>query len=570
LPVLVAVLALSACGGGGGGGGGGGSGPPAANVTVSGRITFDRVPFSATTGNGLDYSRTTERPARRIVVEALRDNGSVITTTATDDNGDYSLQVPGSTNVRIRAKAQSVVNSTAAAPSSWSVSVRNNTSSNALYVLDGALFNSGAAAQTRNLRAVSGWGGSSYTSTRAAAPFAVLDTLYAAIRFVVDQGGYTGAFPSLDAYWSTSNMASADFVPSAGRIVTTGYYVLQNGTGNGIYVLGNASLGGASDTDEYDQHILAHEFHHYVEDQLSRSDSLGGDHSLSDRLDLRVAFSEGFADAFGGMVLDDPVYRDSYGAGQSQDVHFNMEAASENNPASNRGWFGEASVASAAWDLFDTVADGVDTGSVGFAPMFDVFRNELRTGVPLTSIFAFASALKQRPGVDDALVDAVVGREQIVAASITPYADSETHDGGLPDVLPVYAQVTINGPAVQVCVTPDAGVYNKLGNRRLLRFNVPATGLVDIGVTAYDAASPADPQVPDPDLYIWKAGFFDVSECAGPGSGSGCTLPQNSERYTGTLPAGDYVLEVFEYSHVDPDPNAVRRGRTCMSVSITG
>jgi hypothetical protein len=36
------------------------------------------------------------------------------------------------------------------------------------------------------------------------------------------------------------------------------------------------------------------------------------------------------------------------------------------------------------------------------------------------------------------------------------------------------------------------------------------------------------------------------------------------------MPAGDYVLEVFEYSHVDPDPNAIRRGRTCMLVTITG
>jgi hypothetical protein len=36
------------------------------------------------------------------------------------------------------------------------------------------------------------------------------------------------------------------------------------------------------------------------------------------------------------------------------------------------------------------------------------------------------------------------------------------------------------------------------------------------------------------------------------------------------MPAGDYVLEVFEYSHVDPDPNAVRRGPSCMPVTITG
>ncbi len=558
------MLALSACGGSGGGGdGGGGSGPPPATVAVGGRITFDRVPFSATPGQGLDYAQTFEAPARRIVVEALRDNGNVLATTVTDDAGTYSVQVPASTSVRIRARAQSVVAATAGAPASWSVSVRNNTGGDALYVLDSPAFNSGSAAQTRDLRAASGWGGNSYTSTRAAAPFALLDTVYASIRFVVDQGGYTGAFPSLDLYWSPQNMSSSDFSRTNGRIVTTGYFTFDGGVGDGMYVLGNAALGAASDTDEYDQHVLAHEFQHYIEDKLSRSDSIGGAHSISDRLDLRVAFSEGFADAFSGMVLGDPLYRDSYGAGQSADVHADMEA----DPVNVRGWFGEASVASIAWDLFDTAPDGVDAGSVGYAPMLSVFRSELRTGVPFDSVFAFAAALKQRAGVDTALVNAVVSREQIVAASINPYANGETHDGGLPDTLPVYAQLTLNGPTAEVCGTADAGSYNKLGNRRLLRFNVPSARPVDIFVTSQDLQVPISP---DPDIYLWNAGYFDSSECAGPGSGIGCTLPQNSERYTGVLPAGDYVLEVFEYSHVDPDPGATRRGRTCMLVTITG
>ena len=300
----MAILALPACGGSGGGGGG--VDPPAASVTVSGRITFDRVPFSATAGQGLDYSQAAESPARRIVVEALRNNGNVIATTTTGDDGAYSVQVPASTDVRIRARAQSVVAATAGAPASWRVSVRNNVSSDALYVLDSTVFNSGVAAQNKDLRAASGWGGASYTSTRAAAPFALLDTVYASIRFIVDQGGFAPAFPSLDLYWSTQNMSSADFAPSAGRIMTTGYYSFQGGVGDGIYVLGNAGLGAASDTDEYDQHVLAHEFEHYIEDKFSRSDSMGGAHSISDRLDLRVAFSEGFADAFSGMVLAIP------------------------------------------------------------------------------------------------------------------------------------------------------------------------------------------------------------------------------------------------------------------------
>jgi hypothetical protein len=532
-------------------------------VTVSGRITFDRVPFSTTLGSGLDYGQTVEAPARRVVVEALGASGAVLATTATDDSGNYSLEVPASTNLRIRAKAQSVVASTPAAPASWSVSVRDNTSGDALYVLDGSLASSGTAAQVRNLRAASGWGGVSYTSARAAAPFAVLDTIYAAIRFVVQHGPYAGNFPALDVYWSTRNTSSVgNFDPATGQIQSTGYYVFQSGVGNGMYVLGDASLGAASDTDEFDQHVLAHEFQHYIEDRLSRTDSLGGDHSPSDRLDLRLAFSEGFADAFSGMVLGDAVYRDSAGVWPSYDaIVFDMES----NAATAPGWFSEASVSSIAWDLFDAAADGVDTGSIGYGPMFDVFRNELRTAVPLTSIFAFAAALKQRPAVDDALLNAVVAQQQIVAGTITPYAETETNNGGLPDALPVYAQLALNELPVQVCGTREAGTGDKLGNRRLLRFNVPSARPVDIFVTSQDLQVP---QSPDPDIYLWKAGLIAVSQCAGVDPGAGCTQPQNSEQLTGVLPQGDYVLEVFEYSHVDP--SAGSRGRTCMSVTITG
>ena len=86
-------------------------------------------------------------------------------------------------------------------------------------------------------------------------------------------------------------------------------------------------LGAASnDTDEFDQHVVAHEFHHFLEDAVSRADSVGGTHSLDERLDPRVAFSEGFANAFSAMVLDDPVYRDSFGVAQGEDFSFNMES----------------------------------------------------------------------------------------------------------------------------------------------------------------------------------------------------------------------------------------------------
>ena len=65
------------------------------------------------------------------------------------------------------------------------------------------------------------------------------------------------------------------------------------------------------DTDEYDEHVLTHEFQHYLQNLTSRDDTMGGPHSLGEKLDMRLAFSEGYANAFSGMSLGDPVYRDS-------------------------------------------------------------------------------------------------------------------------------------------------------------------------------------------------------------------------------------------------------------------
>lgn len=114
---------------------------------------------------------------------------------------------------------------------------------------------------------------------------------------------------------------------------------------DGIYVLGDYTQG---DTDEFDQHVIAHEAGHYFEDRFSRSDSLGGEHGLNDRLDLRVAFGEGWGDAFGAMALNDPVYRDSF-SGQAQDGAFSLESSTPSAP----GWFSEFSTFKILWDIFD-------------------------------------------------------------------------------------------------------------------------------------------------------------------------------------------------------------------------
>jgi hypothetical protein len=155
------------------------------------------------------------------------------------------------------------------------------------------------------------------------------------------------------------------------------------------------------------------------------------------------------------MVLNDPLYRDSFGTAQNTDFHFSVESTTTSTP----GWYNEASVHRIVWDLFDTANDGADTVSVGYAPMHDVFMTELRNDVPLTALFPFITALKLRPGVPVAPVDAIVEAERgaagtnlgIVSTTMTPYAATETFSGVADSssdlVLPVYTPIALGGSA---------------------------------------------------------------------------------------------------------------------------
>ena len=59
-------------------------------------------------------------------------------------------------------------------------------------------------------------------------------------------------------------------------------------------------------------HVIAHELGHYLEDMFSRIRfAWGVTRAFWTDLMPRVAFSEGFANAFSGMPLDEPIYIDT-------------------------------------------------------------------------------------------------------------------------------------------------------------------------------------------------------------------------------------------------------------------
>jgi PKD repeat protein len=521
----------------------GGGGP--SSVTVSGKATYERVPFSSNVNLGLSYANASAQPIREAVVELIQSGGSTLATTTTDDNGNYSLTAPANTSVFVRVQAQARRTNTPAR----TIRVRNNTNGNALYVLDGSVFNSGTTSQTKNLFAGSGWGGTSYSGLRSAAPFAILDTMLSAARFVVDNGNSMLDLPALDVYWSPlNNSASGDV--TLGQIESTLF--TTDGPAPGIYVLGDENV----DTDEYDQHVLAHEFQHFLEYSISRSESPGGPHSPNDRLDLRVAFSEGFANAFSAMVLGDPLYSDSLGSQQGRRFSFSMES----NATSPAGWYNEASIQSVTWDLFDAAIDGVDSVALGYKPLYEALTGRFRTGPALTSVYPFVIDLKGQAGAPVAAINALVTSQSIHGTD--EWGTNETNDGSVQQALPLYARLTLNGGAKSVCGTTSVGTYNKIGNRSFLRFSITSARAVTVRAqyTSTGSTAPLDPD-PDPDIVLYNNGFLDIAESTAIGD----------ESLTRTLEPGEYVIEVYEWSHLDPTYSAAeRRGDTCFNVSVTG
>jgi hypothetical protein len=555
-----AGLMLSACGGGGDGS----PTPPPGAVTVSGKITFDRVPFKAALGTGLNPTAATPAPARLVVVEALDATGAVLSSTTTSDAGDYSVSVAPNTNIVIRAKAQMLKTGTAP---TWNFRVLNNTNSDALYALDSSSFNSGTAASTHNLNAPSGWGTTTYNDTRAAAPFAILDTVYSARQLIISAAATT-AFPDLNLYWSDTNKPTVGlFCTTSGDIGTTFYTAGQINTDNcsedltgtlsaGIYILGDFVEG---DTDEFDQHVIAHEFGHYVEDRLSRSDSIGGDHKSGQKLDMRVAYSEGWGNAYSGMVLNDPVYRDSF-SGIDNDGGFNLES----DIAPVHGWYSESSIGGIFWDLFDPAGESGDTVALGFAPIYSVLTTSQVTSDALTSIFQFAAALRAANPAAVTGINALLSRESIATGS-DAFASAESNNGGSATALPIYANIAVAQAPQIICTSASAGSMDldKLGNRRFLRLDIPSSMTVTIMATGtVDPQNAASQQATDPDIFLFRRGFFKRSEST---PAQGAPLPRSEIMSNVALTAGVYVIEVYDF-----DLSGTNTAPHCMSVSITG
>jgi hypothetical protein len=488
------------------------------NVLVKGRITFVRIPFATSLSTGLNYAAPVNKPARGIAVVA----NSAGTTTQlasddTDSDGNFTLSVPQNTPIDLLAIARMTRDASVPLPR-WSFTAADVDVSTVPYSFTDGAFNSSTGV-THNMNIPSGINAAgTVTGTRASAPFAVLDTVYSATQTILGVAPTTN-FPALLLDWAESNTAAVGTFFDPG---TTSQKIVMT-----------AEIG--KDTDEFDQHVVAHEFGHYIEHNFSRADNIGGSHGLGDKLDVRVAFGEGFGYAFAAIALKDPVTRDSFvSGGQQVSSTFNIETnPSQNPPGSPSGnfgcWCSESTVWSVLWDEYDGASDANDTIALGFKPIWDVLIGAQRTTPAFTSLFSVTAALKAALPSQAGAIDTL-----LAAQNITPVADAlgstETHvptpvaSGA---ALPVYTNLTLGTPATVRSVN-DAGHYNTLGNHRYVRYVKSGSASQTVTVTSNGT---------DPDALVYRNGNFVLaSEASG------------NESFTIST-AGTYLFDVYECSN---------------------
>lgn len=442
---------------------------PGGSGTVSGKVTYDFVPptYNPSTRAGtLSFSQAAPRPVRNGVVQLLQGT-NVLATTNTDAEGNYQLSftAPAGPGLVLVALAKT---------STPSIQVEDNTDNDAIWSI-GA--NIQVSTTSQDLHATHGWSGTAYSaSRRTAAPFAILDSMYTAAQgfLAVRQVN----FPALKVNWSPDNVPQSG-AKATGRIGTSHFSFDENE----IYILGKDG----ADTDEFDAHVIVHEWGHYFEHNLSRSDSPGGPHSGGDVLDPRLAFGEGYGNALSGMLLPTHVYIDTLWANSSTlgAFGFDLETAPSPTDDPRPGVFSEVSVMRLLYDLVDSGSNEAhDQVSIGLGTLYDVLVGPQRTTPALTTMGSFLAGLKTRAGVDDAQVDALAAHYSIGAIT-SPFGDGDA------SLRAMYSQVSSYPFSTTVSLVGGDDANKQAQNRYYVfsgtgrNMSFSATSTQDVGIAAY-------------------------------------------------------------------------------------
>jgi hypothetical protein len=261
LPGILLLAWLTACNGDGSPK----SSDPAQLVELNGRVEYMDRMYTTT---GFIEGNEPFKPLRFVYIDLIDFSQTVVETTTTDDNGNYSFtaQPEGAYTLRVLAETD---------PESGFL-VQVSRQSGELYSTTLALDLDAAASDAPVDVSIT-------LDSRLAGVFNILDVMVNAQAYVKSFTGNPLTLPLLNAFWTRGR--------GPGTYTCSGFDSGLCLQGEGVYVLGGF------DSDEFDDDVLWHEFAHYLEYSLGQLDSPGGGHLLTENtLDLRLAWSEGHAD----------------------------------------------------------------------------------------------------------------------------------------------------------------------------------------------------------------------------------------------------------------------------------
>lgn len=346
-------------------------------ITITGSADFEIRVASA---GGLGSPDPTTIVAKAVEIAIKDSSGSIIQCAETDISGNFSFQVPNDSatyTVEVRSRSNN---------SRVKASILKSPSDKVPYTITKTFVANGSK-DIGTLTAPA-------DGTTTGGAFNILDQIYQANEYLRDEVNSTtcsgkpcSAFsvaPKVQVFWTPGENPGQYFGFPDNPL---SFYVPED---DELYILGG--LYGdmdSSDTDHFDNSVILHEYGHFLEDQLAKTDSPGGPHNGNSIIDPRLAWGEGWANFFQAAVSGIPVYTDTWGnADGVTGIYFNRSletgSAGEDLPSTlGEGNFREFSITRLLWDYIDTNDDGSDSISIEFAELWSVFTGS--TGFPSTT-----------------------------------------------------------------------------------------------------------------------------------------------------------------------------------------
>ena len=308
-------------------------------------------------------------------------------------------------------------------------------------------------------------------------------------------------------------------------------------------------LGGAagsldtSDTDYFDDGVIAHEYGHFIEFTMAATRNRGGPHS-GEALEPPFAWGEGAATGWGCLLRADPTYIDTV---RTSSFPPQINGNAENwTPQLVRGIGGEETVTEIVWDLGDGVGGIASTDGDGVAVSFGQLYAQFLNYDPATTA-PYIGTLLQR-----CVTNLSVPQASITALMLAPENQQITFPLAGSDVWPLPLAVPGNasgsadslaGPNKNQCrgltssvwytftlaaqatrtFTLTIGPTGGNGDNLNLFLETPAGGVYAQSTNGGAANETIGPIVLGPGVYILRV----EADCAGAGNQATFTLAVN-------------------------------------------